>query len=501
MSGHAKSQQEFRRTPFVIARRDRLPKAKKAPTEAAPEADVPPTEVLESAMPAVFLTLAHASIRPDPDNARKAFEDDKLADLAATILTHGLLQPLIVEDADPEGVHTLVAGERRWRAIGLLIARGDLRADWPIAVRLTSADDEVHAEMALIENLQRVDLNHMEAGLAFETLGTRFHLSNKRIAEKIGRSAEYVQQHRRLAQLDEDDQAALRAGDMTMHEAIAIIAKPKPATLGPAVMLALVEIAHKCESAPRSRGYAGTEIASNAPTDGVFKQLRERGLIQFEARSYVDLRTYAWLSWEGRDLAEQAVKAISLEDDWRGVFAILRERAAVPPAIDPTLEYATAWLNGPFELSAEAQVELERRKDAATEDKRVKTEAKATREKSLVEVRGLEAGLGVEPVPLARERARAQLASLGFKGPFVANGNRLIVDANGKTLSDVHWQLGEDGHRAAALIAFALNFAAFDPYAGLRVPTPADAALADLSEDAEIAASMKRLAGVPEGVA
>ena len=116
--------------------------------------------------------LPHAAIAPNPANPRKTFDPAEIVELADSIAEGGLIQPLTVRIPTPDGVHILIAGERRWRAIGLLIARGDWPAERPVLVTVADVTDEAAAVMAVVENLQRKDLRPMEEARGYEALRT-----------------------------------------------------------------------------------------------------------------------------------------------------------------------------------------------------------------------------------------------------------------------------------------------------------------------------------------
>jgi ParB/RepB/Spo0J family partition protein len=434
-----------------------------------------------------FAEVPHAAIAPDPDNARRDFDADALSELAATIYSHGLLQPLVVMPPAPDGVHQLVAGERRWRAIGLLIARGEWDAGRRIAVRIETAEDQARMEAALIENLQRIDLNHMEAGLAFETLGSRFHLSNKVIAEKIGRSAEYVQQHRRLAGLEPELQTKVRTGDMPMHEALRILAKPKPKDLGPTVMMVLAEIYHRCVHRPdKVYNYYGgsTECAFDA-NGGELQQLRDRRIVNFEAHSWRDHRAHLSMGYEAQQFLE-LLAPVAAKNEAEALEALNGYRVA--GGVGPLQEgYYTHWLNGPFPLSPDAEKAIEEDKRRAQAEKaRAETE-KAERAAAVEGIAALEKELAAEegwaqPPSLLAEISHAGSTRIRFPLTY-ANGS--IRDAAEKAVLSLHWGFGDDQPRFGRAIALALNLAAgFGGAEGLLSEAPAGGDDAEAGEEA-----------------
>lgn len=120
-----------------------------------------------------------AAIRPNPEQPRHLFDPDELRQLADSIAEHGLLQPVVVVETD--GGYTLIAGERRWRA-----ARQLGMESIPAIVR--TANEQQQLELALVENLQRADLNALEEARAYRHLIDEFGLTQERVAERIGRS-------------------------------------------------------------------------------------------------------------------------------------------------------------------------------------------------------------------------------------------------------------------------------------------------------------------------
>lgn len=160
-------------------------------------------------------------ITPNPDQPRKQFDQVALEELAASIKQYGVLQPIIVS---PSGKgYEIIAGERRWRATQL--AKLDTI---PAIVREKALVEKL--EIALIENVQRVDLSPLEQALSIDYLHEQFNLSYQDIAAKLGKAVSTVNNLVRLLQLPEDAQKALRAGRITEGHARAILAlKGQPA--------------------------------------------------------------------------------------------------------------------------------------------------------------------------------------------------------------------------------------------------------------------------------
>lgn len=154
-------------------------------------------------------------IEPNPHQPRKAFDDEALKTLASSIKRHGLLQPVVVTKTD--GKYRLIAGERRLRAFQHL-----KEEHIPAIVR--TAEEQAQMELALIENLQREDLNILEVATALYKLADQFGLNNQEVGERVGRSAASVHNIVRLLGLPNDAKKALASGKITEGHARQIMA-------------------------------------------------------------------------------------------------------------------------------------------------------------------------------------------------------------------------------------------------------------------------------------
>ncbi len=157
-----------------------------------------PTPAVESGERVQLVALGQ--IIPTPLQPRSVFRDDHLDELVASIKEHGIIQPLIARKRGEQ--FELIAGERRWRAA----QRAGL-AEAPVIVR--EASDQDVLELALIENLQREDLNPIEEARAFARLAHEFHLRQEDIAQKVGKSRAGIANSMRLLDLHEDVQSWL----------------------------------------------------------------------------------------------------------------------------------------------------------------------------------------------------------------------------------------------------------------------------------------------------
>lgn len=155
------------------------------------------------------------SITPNPDQPRRTFSDEGLDELAASIRELGIIQPLSLR-ASSDGGYQIIAGERRWRAA----QRAGLTTV-PAYVR-TASDSEV-TEMALIENIQREDLNAIEVALAFKRLIDTYDLTQERLSERVGKSRAVIANHLRLLKLPAEIQLALRDRKLDMGHARALL--------------------------------------------------------------------------------------------------------------------------------------------------------------------------------------------------------------------------------------------------------------------------------------
>lgn len=158
---------------------------------------------------------------PNPDQPRKTFDETALDELAASIRLHGIIQPVIVEDSG-DGTFLIVAGERRYKAA----ERAGLR-EVPVVVR--SFTPEKKLEIALIENVQREDLNPVEEAEAYKALMDAASLSQEDVAEKVGKSRPSVANALRLLRLPGEILSALRSGELSSGHARAILAVANPA--------------------------------------------------------------------------------------------------------------------------------------------------------------------------------------------------------------------------------------------------------------------------------
>lgn len=161
-----------------------------------------------------------ARIVPNPDQPRRSFSEESLDELASSIRELGIVQPLTLRLTDA-GNYQIIAGERRWRAA----SRAGL-VSVPAYVR-TASDSEM-TEMALIENIQREDLNSIEVALGFKKLIDTYSLTQERLSERLGKKRATIANHLRLLKLPAEIQLGLRDRNIDMGHARAILAVSDP---------------------------------------------------------------------------------------------------------------------------------------------------------------------------------------------------------------------------------------------------------------------------------
>ncbi len=162
------------------------------------------------------VTLRLSEIEPNRNQPRTNFDEDALAELADSIEKHGLIQPIVVRPTS-NGAYQIVAGERRWRA-----CRMAGLSEVPVVIK--ELDDQKYFEIALIENLQREDLNAVEEAQGYKTLIDVYNLTQEQVAESVGKSRSAVANSLRLLNLEEKALAALENGKISAGHARAILA-------------------------------------------------------------------------------------------------------------------------------------------------------------------------------------------------------------------------------------------------------------------------------------
>ena len=166
--------------------------------------------------------LKTTELEPNRDQPRRDFDEEAINSLSASIKEYGILQPIVVRMVNDR--YQIVAGERRWRA-----AMQAGLATVPVVIK--ELDDMQVAELAVIENLQREDLNPIEEAQAFKRLAAVFGLSQEQIAEKVGRSRPAVANSLRLLELDSASLDLVRKGEISASAARTLLSAKDNATL------------------------------------------------------------------------------------------------------------------------------------------------------------------------------------------------------------------------------------------------------------------------------
>ena len=157
-------------------------------------------------------------ISPSEHQPRHRFEDARLDELAQSIKANGVIQPIVVRKVD--GGYRIIAGERRWRAA----QRAGLTRVPIVIKEVTAGRDAQLLEMALIENIQREDLNPIDEAAAYEKLSSKFRMTQEEIAAAVGKDRSSVANHMRLLKLPQEVRAEVASGRLSMGHARALLA-------------------------------------------------------------------------------------------------------------------------------------------------------------------------------------------------------------------------------------------------------------------------------------
>lgn len=452
------------------------------------------------------LSLFHAQILPDPDNAREDWNSDEarleLLALRMDIVEHGQHQNLLVRaltadeiDVDAlseaagaavaEGLplYRLVAGERRWRAIGEAMDEGDWPVRRTIACRLIETDDLGLRIAALSENLQRRDLNPIEKAKGFEALAEA-GLSNADIADRFSKTPEHVQQHRSFLRLSEADQARMTlsrddSNRLTVRQArdkVAALnraeAPPPEVPVSPIAQLILAECVHVI-SRRASYHYGDFEVAPGALTDIYVRELVEAAELRaVELNSYgglvgrYTLRAGHSLTWA----AFPRMRGTEVEETDAGLKEAQARYAEIAGCPVPEMAgepYLTPWLNGPFDITPEGQAVIDQR--AAEEAEREATHAANAAARDAAIARGRAAAARAQELFEARRTTPAVLTVDAFKTiaaetdaplPWRINGKGGVDAADGAPVFGNNPQSADRSAARLRLMVLAINAAA-----------------------------------------
>jgi ParB family chromosome partitioning protein len=222
-------------------------------------------------------TLPIAFLKPNPNQPRKTFAETELEDLANSIREKGILQPILVRPV--KGVsdtYEIVAGERRWRAA----QRAKLH-DVPVVVR--EMEDGEALELAIVENVQRADLNAIEEAAAYQELIGRFHYTQEQIAQEVGKSRSHVANTLRLLKLPESVQAMLRDGKLTAGHARTLIGAPDAEARAKAIVESALNVREAEQRSEKVRkAVQRNGLEKDPDTAALEKQLADKLGLQIE---------------------------------------------------------------------------------------------------------------------------------------------------------------------------------------------------------------------------
>lgn len=203
--------------------------------------------------------VAIAEVKSSPLNPRKDFRDDELAELAESIRTKGLVQPIVVRPNGMDGGYEIVAGERRWRA-------AQKAGVHTIPVIIRELTDRELLELAIIENVQRQDLNAIEEATGYRELVERFDYSQEQLSEIIGKSRSHVANTLRLLKLPDGVQSLVQQGRLTAGHARALIGRDDAETLAKKIIDDGLNV-RDVEALVHDLGGEVTTTASRRPRD------------------------------------------------------------------------------------------------------------------------------------------------------------------------------------------------------------------------------------------
>ena len=204
-------------------------------------------------------SIRMSQIDPKSDQPRKSFDTDSLSQLAASISQHGVLQPILVREMGI-GRYQIVAGERRWRA-------SKLAGLSEIPAIIITGDDKDAAQIAMIENVQREDLNPLEEAMGYRALAKDYSMTQEELAERIGKSRSAIANSLRLLDLPEELLDRVAARDITAGHARALLSlnrKSDMMTLADKIIAANLTVREAEEAARRMNRIAAEEEKETA---------------------------------------------------------------------------------------------------------------------------------------------------------------------------------------------------------------------------------------------
>jgi ParB family chromosome partitioning protein len=208
---------------------------------------------------------------PNPRNPRRSFAEADLADLTQSIREHGLVQPVVVRPTATGGRYEIIAGERRWRAA----QRAGLK-EVPVIVR--EVDDRVALELAIIENVQRADLNAVEEALGYQQLIDDHNYSQADLGQVIGKSRSHVANTLRLLKLPDAVRDMLVNGSLSAGHARTLVTAAAPVELAKRIVeeglsVRQAEVLAQAPRAEEGRGQAPSRVEKDADTKALERLL------------------------------------------------------------------------------------------------------------------------------------------------------------------------------------------------------------------------------------
>lgn len=229
-----------------------------------------PAPTAEVAVSRSDTTLPIEQLVANPNQPRRLFAEDDLADLASSIKAKGILQPLIVRKTG-EDVYEIVAGERRWRA-----AQQVQLHEVPVLIR--DLNDTEVLEVAIIENIQRADLNAIEEAAGYRQLMDKFGHTQERLAEALGKSRSHIANLLRLLNLPDDVQGFVRDGKLSAGHARALITSENPSVLAKSIVDKGLSVRATEALVKKKEDQADPDAAPRAPRKRVEKDADTKAL-------------------------------------------------------------------------------------------------------------------------------------------------------------------------------------------------------------------------------
>lgn len=223
--------------------------------------------------------LPLADIRPNPHQPRKEFDEETLGELAASIKSIGIVQPITVREVE-DGKYEIVAGERRYRA-----SKMAGRETIPAYIRKTENDDVL--ALALIENIQRDDLNAMEVAISYQRLIDECNLTQEGLSERVGKKRATIANYLRLLKLPAEIQLALRNKQITMGHARALLGLDDPET-----QLMIFEQILKYDFSVRKVEEVVRELANPEKKEEPVEQKDSKRVKKDELGDYIELQKH-----------------------------------------------------------------------------------------------------------------------------------------------------------------------------------------------------------------